>query len=334
MDIEPLLAPLAGDAPCGPDLEYDSEYLELEREAQGKPEQVLGDNVVAGEPPNWSVVARLAAQLFKRTLDLRVAVLLARALLCTEGAPGLRDGLTLLTGLLDRHWAHLHPALDADDDHDPTMRLNTLAPLTDAFGMLRDLRELVVVRSPKSGPLTVRDILVVQGRLPAVGDAMPAAQVEGMLQEVLLPRPELADPLRAAADCVVRLQTLLNDKVGAGQAPDLSPLVGTLKAVVKALPAAAGAASAAAEPDAADQTGQAVPPSAPAGSGELRSREDAIRLLDRVCEFMERTEPSNPAPLFIRRAQGLMSKSFIDIIQDLAPDSLNRINELAGLPKK
>jgi type VI secretion system protein ImpA len=69
----------------------------------------------------------------------------------------------------------------------------------------------------------------------------------------------------------------------------------------------------------------------PSVAGEIRSREDAIRMLERVCEFMERTEPSNPAPLLIRRAQRLVSKNFIEIMEDLAPDSLGAIKGIAGI---
>ena len=65
--------------------------------------------------------------------------------------------------------------------------------------------------------------------------------------------------------------------------------------------------------------------------GEIRSREDAVRVLERVCAFIERTEPANPAPLFIRRAQQLLTKSFMEIIQDLAPDSLGQIQKMVGL---
>ena len=64
--------------------------------------------------------------------------------------------------------------------------------------------------------------------------------------------------------------------------------------------------------------------------GVINSREDASRALERVCEWIERNEPSNPAPLLIRRAQRLMSKSFIDIIRDLAPDGLREVEKLAG----
>jgi type VI secretion system protein ImpA len=35
--------------------------------------------------------------------------------------------------------------------------------------------------------------------------------------------------------------------------------------------------------------------------------------------------------LLIRRAQRLMNKSFVEIMQDLAPDSLEQIRHIAGL---
>ena len=49
-----------------------------------------------------------------------------------------------------------------------------------------------------------------------------------------------------------------------------------------------------------------------------------------MCDFLERTEPSNPAPLLIKRALRLLDRSFIDIIQDLAPESFEQIERLAG----
>jgi type VI secretion system protein ImpA len=63
----------------------------------------------------------------------------------------------------------------------------------------------------------------------------------------------------------------------------------------------------------------------------IRSREDAIRMLERVCEYVERYEPTNPAPLLIRRAQRLMTKSFVEIIEDLTPDSVATIKALGGI---
>ena len=55
-----------------------------------------------------------------------------------------------------------------------------------------------------------------------------------------------------------------------------------------------------------------------------------MRALQRVCDWIERHEPSNPAPLLIRRAQRLMSKSFLEIMRDLNPEGVHEIEKLAG----
>ncbi len=56
------------------------------------------------------------------------------------------------------------------------------------------------------------------------------------------------------------------------------------------------------------------------------------RSLDRACEWLERHEPTNPAPLLIRRAQRLMGKNFLEIIRDLAPAGIDQIENIAGNP--
>jgi type VI secretion system protein ImpA len=84
---------------------------------------------------------------------------------------------------------------------------------------------------------------------------------------------------------------------------------------------------------AVDAEGPAIAGSAPssvAGVGEIRSREDAHRALERVCEFLARNEPTNPAPLLIRRAQRVMTMSFMEIVRDLIPDAAGQVENLAG----
>ena len=51
---------------------------------------------------------------------------------------------------------------------------------------------------------------------------------------------------------------------------------------------------------------------------------------DAEANWIERNEPSNPAPLLIRRAQRLMGKSFLEIIRDLAPAGIDQIENIAG----
>jgi type VI secretion system protein ImpA len=53
-----------------------------------------------------------------------------------------------------------------------------------------------------------------------------------------------------------------------------------------------------------------------------------IRLLDKICKYYEHFEPGSPVPLLLKRARQLVEKNFIEIIQDLAPDSAGKIKSL------
>ena len=88
IDVEALLREVSPDAPCGPDLEYDAAFLELNRAAAGKPAQEMGGQVIPAEEPDWGDVRSRCVQLLGRSKDLRVSVLLARALMRTGGQIG------------------------------------------------------------------------------------------------------------------------------------------------------------------------------------------------------------------------------------------------------
>ena len=85
--LESLLSPLAGDAPCGADLEYDPAFLALQEAGAGRPEQQYGETVIPAEEPDWPSVREQALKLAERTRDLRLAVWLARSGARLEGAP-------------------------------------------------------------------------------------------------------------------------------------------------------------------------------------------------------------------------------------------------------
>ena len=329
--VSELMEPIAADSPCGPDLEYDPEFLALEQAARGKPEQVLGSTVVPGEEPDWEDVARRAKALLGRSKDLRVAVLYTRALTRREHLAGLAAGLFLITQFLDRYWDAVHPKLDPDDRDASTMRLNVLAALGASDVLVRDLRAAAVVRPGPYGRLTVRDLLLAQGKLqPADGDVVPSeAQITGVLRGAAEKDRTQLDAAHTALDQSLALQRLLDDKVGSDRAVDLKPLNDVLRVVAHACGTATGRSEAAAAGGEGSVPGESGAPLVV--TGEVRSREDAIRLLDKVCAYMERTEPASPAPLLIRRAQRLMTMSFVEIIEDLAPDGLTQVRTVAGI---
>ena len=294
METDELLDPITTDAPCGPDLEYDSEFMALDQASRGKAEQQFGDTIVPAEEPDWADVQHRAVALFPRTKDLRIGVLLTRALTRVEGMPGLASGLKVICALLERYWEQVHPCLDPEDGFDPTMRLNVLAPLADPDTLLQDVRSIMFAGSAEHGRLSMRDALIALGKLPVGSDIVPSlGEVENVLRASK--NVQAIEAAREAIDAITRIQAVLKEQSGDAQGPDLAELVGMLKAVVHVASPVPDVSEEAAE-------GSAASGAVAIGSGEIRSREDAVRLLDKICAFIERTEPANPAPLLLRRA--------------------------------
>ena len=331
MEIKTLLATVSQDSPCGPDLGYDPDFMALEQAARGKREQQFGDTVIPPEEPDWIDIKKRCEVLLSRTKDLRVAILLTRALSHAEGMEGLASGLLLIQNLLAQYWDSVHPHLDPSEDHDPTMRFNALAPLADHDTLLRDIRTISFVSTSKHGRATVRDMLVVLGKLPVPKEDVPS---RATLEEVIR-NSENTSTVQAAHDAlqaVSSIRVFLAEKVGEERAPNLQPLDDMLKAVVQMCDSAVGMSEMPGKHTTKVPVGNVVAPVR--SSGAINSREDVVQMLDNICEFIERTEPANPAPLLIRRAQRLMSKNFVEIIQDLAPESLSQIRQIAGLDRE
>lgn len=335
--VDALLAPISEASPCGNDLEYDPAFTALETSAQGKPEQQFGDTVIPAVEPDWRSVSEQAEALLARTKDVRPAVLLLRAATRLQGVTGFCIGLRLLSALLDAFWDGIHPKLDAEDDNDPSMRLNALAPLTDEGMVLRDLYDAQVCMTPGVGPIRVRDIAIAHNALAvSAGTAtLTLAQVHGGLEAVHVDHPEVLETLRAVPALVSRLQAVIIERTGRTDAVDLAPLhsIGALlrqacNAVAGSPMEGAAAHPATGEPTAAAAAGTPPPPAAL--RGEIQSRQDALAMLDRVVRYLEQAEPGNPAPLLIQRARRLIGVSFYDIMADLAPNAMDTIETVTG----
>lgn len=339
MNIEALLVETPKSAPCGPSLDGDAAFIDFEILARGKPEQRMGNSVVAGEEPPWSELITRGAALLGRSKDLRIASTMVRALVHTEGYAGLRPGLQLVHGLLERYWPCVHPQLDADDGDDPTRRLNAIISLTHPLELLRDLRAAPLVRTRQYGQLLVRDIEVALGKLPARADApSPSqAQIDAMLAATAA---EDGSILACAADTLATVKALisvLEDKVGPAATPDFKPLLATVHAVAQtcarfqpAIPADPSPPPAENEAPGAVPQAPAPVPAAGAAAGEIRSRQDALAMIDKVVAYLEHNEPTNPAPMLLRRGKRFMTMSFVDIVREISPDSVARIDVIAG----
>ncbi|MEO7007717.1 MAG: type VI secretion system protein TssA [Caldimonas sp.] len=333
--VDAWLEPLADQA-CGADLEYDDDFREIGKAAAGKPgTQFAGDS--DAEPPDWRAVGNLAESMFERTRDLRVAIYWARARLHLDGAVTLPASLRLIQGLLDRYWAELHPLPDGEDFY---ARVNALADMCSPGGLLGDLRDALIVDNRAIGELRGRDVEIALGTTePRAGDpAFGRSQVEQMLRDACAEAPRIGAFVALALEQVEAVQQSMRERVGYSNAPELQPLLDLLGAIRDVMPAgdAAGASS---EAEAHDAHGGAASAGAAyargsgrAGlSGAIETRADALRAIDMVCEYLERAEPTNPAQLLLRRARRLVNKNFLELVRELAPESLGEVARIMGV---
>jgi type VI secretion system protein ImpA len=335
VDVDAVLREVDAASPCGPNLEYDPVFVELEQAVQGKPEVQYGDTISAATPPDWKAVDRLASGLLERSRDLRLVLHLMRAQVALHGLDGLADGMRMLERLLDERWDSVHPQLDADDGMDPTLRINSLAVLTDRTSLLRELRDASLLVLPGLGPLSMRRLDIAQGDLAAADgeQKLAVASIELALAD-LAPGALAAavDKLQRALDSVVNIETLLVRQVGSSQALNLDELTRPLRRGRDFLSsrlapvAVADTSLAVAEPGAA-QPGLAAPARI---SGDIASRDDVVRTLDKLIAYYRQHEPSSPLPILLERARRLVPKSFLEIIADIAPDGMSQLMVLKG----
>ena len=354
--VEQLLDPVSESKPTGENLEYQPEFAELERAAQGKPARQMGSAVAPGEPPNFARVVELAARLLQRSKDLRIAVQLARALLETQGFAGLAEGLRLTRGLLERYWDALYPELDPDDQ-DAMMRRAALSALS-APEWVTAVRSAPLLESPRFGAISLRDVAIASGELqqPPRHSELDVDVITGCFRAVSPGTLQaLLEQVDAARSHVKAIDVALAASPGASTADfgGLDRVLYQAGALVRAhlehhLLAAAparegdpveGDAVASADMAFADTApADTVPPIsgprevvvAPGMSGAIRGREDVVHALDRICEYYAQYEPSSPLPLILQRCRRLVSSSFLEIVRDLAPDALAQVQAITG----
>jgi len=336
VDLPHLLCAISEASPCGDDLEYDPQLLELQRAAEGQPERRMGDAVLAAEPPDWRKTREIAGALFARGKDLRIANYLVRSALALDGLPGLAEGLALVRELLGRYWDDLYPRLDHEDHDDPTLRLNTLAELA-GEPVLRLLRDAPLLHSRAFGPLSLRAALQAAGLSPGSAEGLGREQLAGALQD--------SDPQRLAGDraaleearaSLAAIEAEVAGHVGAARSLDLGALARLLRQAGQLLaeppPHGAGAA---AEDD--DETGRPAAADAPSASERpsrggvpIASRDDVLHSLDRLLGYYRQHEPSSPVPVLLARAKSLVNADFAEIVRNLIPDGLAQFEKLQG----
>ncbi|MCA9299083.1 MAG: type VI secretion system protein TssA [Phycisphaerales bacterium] len=343
VEFEQIRTPFSEDQPCGPSLESDPAKFGLREAMKGTPTRYMGDEVIPGEEPNWRDVARQGSELLARSKDLEVVMIMSLAALQLDGIDGMVRGLAAMNDLMDEFWPSVYPLLD-EDEGDAIERLSILSPLTvdrgtfgDDWRLVERLRLVPLTDSRQAGRFSLRQIELATGVAePAEDEDIPSldlieAAFDDTEIEVLM---DLARRASEGAEVLDALSATINGHAESGGSPDFAPVRRTLRRIheeVSRRLERRGYASSGAIPEDDDgDTAEASMRSAPA-AGEINSPRDVTMMLDRMIQYYAREEPSSPVPLLLKRAQDLVGKSFMDIMRDLSPDSMDQIRIISGV---
>jgi type VI secretion system protein ImpA len=365
-DFAPWLTPLKGENPSGRELRNDQRFHDLERLMQPRIEvtrdernQPVSQTAI---PVDWSDVLQRAEALRADGRDLRLLVIVVRALANVRGLAGLADGLSLVARTFEAHWDTMYPELrPANEPREAALRrLNALRQLQmTEDGLLGDLRATVFVSPRGVGALTGGDLergtldartveAETASGLNAAERAALVAEHEALVHRVRVGCAAEADrnaetyaALVAAAgeatEALSGVEATLAARLGDGLGPtlpDLARFLGRVRATVERAPAGAGSAQG---PAASAHDQPRTDDARPAAGGfptALGSRDDVLRCLDMIIAFYDRTEPSSPIPHLARRIRRMVPMDFLELMEDLAPSGLKEFRLLAGVSDK
>jgi type VI secretion system ImpA family protein len=345
IEVESLTVILEGESPAGQNLEYNPLYLEMDSLVMEIPDSFMGESKIEGRGPDWKKLGKNCLELWTKTRDLRVAVYLVIAEAITGGVAGLAAGLKLPVFLVKELWDSFYPQLDPSEDNDPLERLNILSMLSPPAGAVNDpvmfiprFRETRLV--PSLG-YTLRDLLISLNEIEVSdGKAIdPKLFRAEFMNAPVTEIEEQAALVREARGLVAELCAEMDGRMGGSYTLDMTALTHELDRLAAFYGSHLDSLSPAEEDEAGESSSSgAVSPSG-ASSGEkvallsyhASTRAEALLLLKKGAEYFETQEPNSPIPQLINRALRFSDMTFIELLEDIAPDALARGRDILGV---
>jgi type VI secretion system protein ImpA len=242
--------------------------------------------------------------------------------------------MTVADRWLRDRWDTVYPRVDDD----ALFRKNALNCLADRMAIVDAVRRAPIVSHRQLGVVTLRDFDLATGQIaPAETDTTVAtsAQIEAALSGTPFDQLSgLAGRLAAAKAALLNVVATMQSHGGFESAPGfdalLKPLDRMEKLLADHLASRPGTAPATPGDGAVPDEGASTAGTG-ADRGEIRSRQDAIRAIDAAASYFRRNEPSSPVPLLLDRAKRLVSKTFMEVLEDIVPDSVAQAKLIGGI---
>ena len=339
---------ISDDDPCGSDLdlEGDTEFMNFIAATEGQlPASYYSFNRATID---FSAASQAAEKLLKRSLDLRLIVLMAKLSILNRDVAGFAQRLGNVAWLVREHWEAANPKGQGDDH---SGRIAQLATLEDNAVVLLPLQYAPLVETNREGALSYRDQLLatgaVQPRSVTLYDLrgqkqttepekfMPAKSIDRVLNDIEIARLAAAvETLTSVGASIQSIKTATTEHVGfenAVELPKLAKLAGEMTdflraALVKRDPSLAPPpeASTEASTDAEAASGAATAPAA------FASRAEVDAALASAFGYFAASEPTSPALLLIRQAREMLGKNLYEVMKLLAPPHADAARVFVG----
>jgi type VI secretion system protein ImpA len=350
IDIDELLQPISEAQPQGSDAREDgpayalySQLKDARNKARSAERASLFDPDQASNILNeWRPILSIAPSLLQQhTKDLEVAAWLIEALIRFHDFAGLRDGIALARGLVEKYWDTLYPLPDEDGLETKVAPLAGLNGDSSEGTLLAPIRNTPITPDTASGCFSfwqyqqardadkIADPDKKEEKEQALGfslRAIEAAVSDGSSNFFR----DLVDDLEQAVNDFRSMNDTLRKHCG-HQAPPYSLILETLEEVLRSVRFLAKDKLASTESAAAEtstDTGAAAPAvrstGAAGSSGPIANREDALRRLEEVARFFRATEPHTPLVTGIERLVRWGRMPMADLILELVPDPTAR----------
>ena len=173
-------------------------------------------------------------------------------------------------------------------------------------------------------------------RRSMLGEGIDPKEIEQGYAETVKEKPGFYDQLgadcAALRDSIGRFRGVVSEAFESYEAP-LTPLeqrIGEIEAVVAVFGGSAGSVTpsepgaSASEPTGAKSTAQML-------AGEsLASRENVVRILSKLIQFYQRTEPTSPVPAMLERASRVAMMDFKEIVREFNLSGNPSIQDVLG----
>ena len=345
LDLETLLSPVSPQEPCGPNLDEEAAFYALVEAARCLPKARIVGPSEASDEPNWRELSNTSEAYFARTKDLRIAASLAKAQLRLSGVVGYSAGIHLVRELLDRYWRVVHPVVDPSDG-DATMRLNALRELSDRQSVLVPLRSVPLITLPTLGSFSFKDVSAAHDAARSGNTDAAHSKTEAALNNCETSHlQQLTAALQQSLDDLRSIEKRVTEELESQQTLRFDELSALLEQMHRLLSARLEAREAPTVDPAQPELDQEIDmnldgltlqsnTTAAAGKSpgplQIRSRADVQRMLDLLCAYYERNEPSSPVPILLKRARRLCTMSFAEIVRELTPAGTAELEVIRG----